>query len=63
LITYFDADYDVYNEYRSIIFVSLLSYFSIFFPAFSPYLVCTKNRKHENTLVEYIIKDLIVTVR
>ena len=38
--------------------------FLYFFPAFSPYLVYkTKNRKHENTLVEYIIKDLIVTVR
>lgn len=38
--------------------------FLYFFPAFLPYLVCkTKNRKHENTLVEYIIKDLIVTVR
>jgi len=31
LITYFDADYDIYNEYSSIIVVSLLSYFSIFF--------------------------------
>ena len=38
--------------------------FLYFFPAFSPYLVYKiKNRKHENTLVESIIKDLTVTVR